>query len=336
MVLASSQMAVRAVESIGTPILWTVTIVGVVALIALDFAITHRPHSVSFREAIAWSGFYIALPVLFGVFIWVRFGAGQSLEYYTGYLVEKSLSVDNLFVFMLLLSSFAVPPMLAQRVLLYGIAGALILRGILIAVGAAALSALSWAFLLFGAILLVTAVKLLRDAIEGADENIDIDSLRSVKLLRRLMPVTAEYQGPRMLIRQAGRWTLTPLALVVTAVFTTDVLFAIDSIPAVYGITQDPFLVFATNAFSLLGLRALYFVLHTALAKLIYLSFGLSLILAIIGVKLLLHWGHEMWSWVPQIPTGASLVIVVVILSVVTVVSLWVTRVRERNGVIAE
>jgi tellurite resistance protein TerC len=322
-------LAATDLTTVGSPQLWTLTIVGVLALLVLDFVVTRRPHEVSLREALAWSAFYIALPLAFAWYVWMRFGSGPGLQYLTGYLVEKSLSVDNLFVFMLLLAAFAVPAMLAQRVLLYGITGALVLRGVFIALGAAALETLDWAFLLFAAILIATAVKLLRDALSGHDHEVDIGSMRSVRLLRRLMPVTDGYRGTRLVVRVDGRRALTPLALVVVAVLVTDVVFAVDSVPAVYGITEDPYLVFATNAFALLGLRALYFVLHAALSRLVHLSYGLALILAFIGVKLALHWAHGFWTWVPEIPTPASLGVIVAVLAVVTVTSLRATRPRE-------
>lgn len=319
-------------QSVGTPTLWGVTIAGIVVLLVLDFLVTRRPHEVSIREALAWSAFYIALPLAFGAWLWSRYGSQQGVEYLTGYLVEKSLSVDNLFVFMLLLAAFAVPPVLAQRVLLFGITGALVLRAVFIALGAAALQTLDFAFLLFALILLATAAKLLRDAISGQEQEVDINGMRSVRLLRRVMPVTQEYQGTKMIVRLAGRRTLTPLALVVVAVLATDVVFAVDSVPAVYGITEDPYLVFATNAFALLGLRALYFVLHAALSRLIHLNYGLAVILAFIGVKLGLHWAHGVWPGVPEIPTLASLAVILMVLVVVTVTSLYATRTSRPGG----
>ncbi|KIR61564.1 TerC/Alx family metal homeostasis membrane protein [Micromonospora haikouensis] len=322
----SSLLAAGALSSIGTPTLWAVTIAGVLALLVLDFLVTRRPHEVSIREALGWSAFYVALPLAFGAWIWSRYGSQQGVEYLTGYLVEKSLSVDNLFVFMLLLAAFAVPAVLAQRVLLYGIAGALVLRAVFIALGAAALQTLDFAFLLFAVILIATAVKLLRDALSGHEQEVDINKMRSVKLLRRFMPVVDEYQGTKMTVRLNGRRALTPLALVVVAVLATDVVFAVDSVPAVYGITEDPYLVFATNAFALLGLRALYFVLHAALSRLVHLSYGLAIILAFIGVKLCLHWAHGIWSGVPEIPTLASLGVIIGVLVVVTLTSLRATR----------
>ncbi|MCW3818119.1 TerC family protein [Micromonospora sp. DR5-3] len=333
-----SYLSAAELSTVGTPALWAVTIAGVLALLVLDFLVTRRPHEVSLKEALGWSAFYVALPLAFGVWVWSRYGSELGVQYLTGYLVEKSLSVDNLFVFMLLLAAFAVPAVLAQRVLLYGIAGALVLRAVFIALGAAALQTLDFAFLLFAIILIVTAVKLLRDALSGHEQEVDINKMRSVKVLRRVMPVVDEYQGTRMTVRQNGRRALTPLALVVVAVFATDVVFAVDSVPAVYGITEDPYLVFATNAFALLGLRALYFVLHAALSRLVHLSYGLAVILAFIGVKLGLHWAHGIWPGVPQIPTLASLGVIIGILVVVTLTSLRATRDREPGdtGVVAE
>ncbi|WP_446214099.1 TerC family protein [Micromonospora sp. IBSANI012] len=322
----SSYLSAAELSSVGSPTLWAVTIVGVVALLVLDFLVTRRPHEVSMREALGWSAFYIALPLAFGAWLWSRFGSQQGVEYLTGYLVEKSLSVDNLFVFMLLLAAFAVPAVLAQRVLLYGIAGALVLRAVFIALGAAALQTLDFAFLLFAVILIVTAIKLLRDALSGHEQEVDINKMRSVRLLRKVMPVVDDYHGTRMTIRQQGRRALTPFALVVVAVLATDIVFAVDSVPAVYGITEDPYLVFATNAFALLGLRALYFVLHAALSRLVHLSYGLAIILAFIGVKLGLHWAHGIWSGVPEIPTLASLGVIIGVLIVVTITSLRATR----------
>lgn len=326
MALAAASADDTALSTIADPTLWGVTIAGVLALLVLDFLVTRKPHEVSMREAVGWSAFYIALPLAFGAWIWSRWGSQTGVEYLTGYLVEKSLSVDNLFVFMLLLSAFAVPAVLQQRVLLFGIAGALVLRGIFIALGAAVLASFSWAFLLFGAILLATAVKILRDQVSDGGHDVDVSQMRSVRLIRRFLPVTEDYRGPRLSVREGGRRSLTPLAVVVVAVFATDVVFAVDSVPAVYGITGDPYLVFATNAFALLGLRALYFVLQGALSKLVHLGYGLAAILGFIGVKLVLHWAHGVWDGVPTVPTLWSLVVIVVILATVTATSLAATR----------
>lgn len=220
-------------DTIGTPTLWALSVGAVAALIVLDFLVTRRPHDVSMREAVGWSVFYISLPLAFGVWVWTAHGGEIGLQYYTGYLVEKTLSVDNLFVFMLLLGAFAVPRNLQQRVLLFGVVGALVLRGIFIALGAQLIASFSWAFLGFGVILLITAVKMLRDALSDAHVA-DVSELRLIKLVRRFMPVVDDYHGTRMTVVEQGRRALTPLALVVIAVLGTDVIFAIDSVPAVY------------------------------------------------------------------------------------------------------
>lgn len=312
--------------TIASPGLWTITVAALLLLLVLDFVLTRRPHEVRTREAVGWSVFYLMLPLLFGVYLWGVHGSTVSVEFFTGYVVEKSLSVDNLFVFMLLLAAFAVPSALIQRVLLYGIVGALVLRAVFIMLGAAALKSGTWAFLLFGAVLIVTAVKVFRDAAAGHEQQVDISSMRTVRLIRRFMPVTDDYRGSRLIVREGGRRALTPLTLAVVAVFATDIVFAVDSVPAVYGVTEDPFLVFATNAFALLGLRALYFVLRGALARLRHLNHGLSVILAFIGVKLVLHWAHGIWAWVPEIPTLVSLGVIVGVLATVTLTSLHSAR----------
>ena len=318
-------------SSIASPTLWFITIGVVLALLVIDFIATRRPHEVSMREALSWSAFYVALPLLFGLYVWNVHGGDRGLEYYTGYLVEKTLSVDNLFVFMLLLAAFAVPEVLKQRVLLYGIIGALVLRGIFIALGAAALSRFDWVFLIFGAVLLLTGVKLLRDAISGQEHTIDVAEMRVVKLMRRFMPVTDEYDGAKFTVVRNGVRALTPFALVTVAVLVTDVVFAVDSVPAVYGITGDPYLVFVTNAFALLGLRALYFVLEGALGALVHLSYGLAAILGFIGAKLVLHWAHLVWPSVPDVPTLASLLVILGILATTIVTSLVANR-REKSA----
>ncbi|MCG8922488.1 TerC/Alx family metal homeostasis membrane protein [Lentzea sp. CC55] len=315
------------VESVASPGLWFISIAVLLGLLVVDFLVTRRPHEVSLKEATGWSVFYLALPLVFGLWLWLEFGSGQSVEFITGFVVEKSLSVDNLFVFMLLLTAFAVPSEVQQRVLLYGIVGALVLRGVFIAAGAALLSAGTWAFLVFGLVLFASAIKILHAALSGEPAEKDTSQMRSVRLLRRLMPVTDDYRGTKMVVREHGRRALTPLAIVVVAIFATDVVFAIDSVPAVYGITEDPYLVFTTNAFALLGLRALYFVLQSVLAKLVHLNHGLAIILAFIGVKLVLHWAHGVWPAVPEIPTPVSLLVIIVVLATVTFTSL-----RSRRG----
>lgn len=319
-------------ESIASPTLWFVTIGVVLALLVVDFIATRKPHEVSMKEAIAWSVFYIALPLAFGLYVWSNHGGDRGLEYYTGYLVEKTLSVDNLFVFMLLLAAFAVPEVLKQRVLLYGIIGALVLRGIFIALGAAALSRFDWVFLIFGGVLLATGVKLLRDAIRGDEHEVDVSEMRVVKVMRRFMPVSDDYEGAKFTVVQNGARALTPFALVTVAVFATDVVFAVDSVPAVYGITGDPYLVFVTNAFALLGLRALYFVLEGALGALEHLSYGLAAILGFIGFKLVLHWAHLVWPSVPDVPTLMSLFVILGILAITVTTSLIANKRKKARS----
>jgi TerC family integral membrane protein len=322
---------VSVTQPVGSPVLWATSIAVLLALLTVDFLLTRRPHAVQLGEAVAWSVFYLALPLVFGVFLWSAYGDQQALVFYTGFLLEKSLSVDNLFVFILLLAAFAVPAELAQRVLLFGIIGALVLRGIFIALGAAMVQAGTWAFLVFGGILFLTAAKLLHELLTGAVREPDVSKMRTVQLLRNLMPVTDGYHGTKLSVREDGRRALTPLTVVVVAVLGTDVVFAVDSIPAVYGVTEDPYLVFATNAFALLGLRALYFVLRSGLGKLVYLNHGLALILVLIGVKLVLHWAHGIWPAVPEIPTLTSLGVIVLILTVLTVASLRANRRSSRE-----
>lgn len=317
--------------SIGTPWLWSASVLVLLVLLSADFAVTRRPHEVGLREAVGWSVFYLALPFVFAAYLWWGYSGGHALEFVTGFVVEKSLSVDNLFVFMLILTGFAVPKSLQQRVLLYGIVGALVLRGLFIAAGAALLEAGTWAFLVFGAILFATAVKIMREAVSGSSFGEDVSQLRSVRLVRRLVPVTDEYRGAQLAVREEGQRAVTPLAVVVVAIFAADVVFAVDSVPAIYGVTEDPYLVFATNVFALLGLRALYFLLKALLAKLVHLNHGLAVILGFIGVKLVLHWAHGIWPVVPEIPTPLSLGVIVVVLLVVTLTSLRVRRRAERS-----
>ena len=317
---------------------WALTIALVLALLAVDLVLAAvRPHRVGFREATAWSVFYIAVAIAFGVWFTVAYGGDAGTEYFAGYVIEKSLSVDNLFIFMLLLAAFAVPKAYQQRVLLIGVAGALVMRAIMIALGAQLLTNFAWMFVIFGAFLLWTAVKVWRDTRQGDDHTVDPGDMRIVKVIRRFFPVTDGYRGSAMLVREdadAGatgrsvRRALTPLAVVTLAVLATDALFALDSVPAVYGITSDPYLVFVTNAFALLGLRALYFLVEGVLGRLVHLGYGLAVILAFIGYKLIAHWAHDVWSWVWTPSTAVSLSVIVLSLLTVTATSLVATRRR--------
>jgi tellurite resistance protein TerC len=334
--LAHAAETTTALTTIATPQLWAITFGAIILLLTLDFIVTRKPHEVSFREAVGWSIFYIALPVLFGFWVWNVHGSETGIKYYTGYIVEKSLSVDNLFVFILIMGAFAVPRVLQQRVLLIGVIGALVLRGVFIYLGAAMIEQFTWTFVFFGALLIATAVKVLRDAMSHEDQKIEPDDMRIVRILRRFWPVTKDYHGTRYTVIENGRRALTPFALVIAAIIVTDVIFAIDSVPAVYGITSDPYLVFVTNAFALLGLRALYFVLEGALSKLVYLGFGLAAILAFIGVKLVLHWAHGVWPQVPEIHTTTSLLVIVGILAITTIASLRKSKQLEREAALSE
>ena len=302
---------------------WALTIGVIVALLAFDLLLaTVRPHAVGYREAAAWSAFYIAVAVVFGLVFAGLVGWGYGAQYFAGYVVEKSLSVDNLFVFVIIMATFAVPREHQQRVLIFGIIAALALRAVFIALGAALLSLLSFMFLIFGLLLLWTAVRLFRHR----DEDPDIKDYALVRSARRILPVSDAYAGGRLIARAGGRRVVTPLFIVFIAIGGTDILFALDSIPAVFGITSQPYIVFVANAFALLGLRALFFLVTGLLDRLVYLSSGLALILAFIGVKLILHWGHGLDHRVPEITTAVSLIVIAAVLIVTTVASLIKTR----------
>ncbi|MFC5745968.1 TerC family protein [Actinomadura rugatobispora] len=298
---------------------WVATIALIVALFVFDLLVAvRRPHAVGLREAAFWSVFYIAVAVLFGFGVLAVAGGTAGTEYFAGWIVEKSLSVDNLFVFVIILSRFEVPAEYQQKVLLFGIAAALILRTIFIAVGAAAIMMFSFTFLLFGLALIWTAVQLMRHR----NEEPEVEDNWLVRRSRKIMPVTTDFHGGRMFAHEDGRRVMTPLLLVLIAIGSTDLLFALDSIPAVFGVTSEPFLVFTANAFALLGLRALFFLIEGLLERLVYLSIGLSLILAFIGVKLILLFLHEdVNKAIPEIPTPLSLVVILLILTVTTVAS---------------
>ena len=302
---------------------WALTIGVIVALLAFDLLLaTVRPHAVGYREATAWSAFYIAVAVVFGLVFASLVGWGYGTQYFAGYLVEKSLSVDNLFVFVIIMATFAVPREHQQRVLTFGIIAALGLRAVFIALGAALLSLLSFMFLIFGLLLLWTAVRLYRHR----DEDPDISNNALVRSSRRVLPVSDTYIGGRLIARAGGRRVVTPLFIVFIAIGGTDILFALDSIPAVFGVTDQAYIVFVANAFALLGLRALFFLVTGLLDRLVYLSAGLALILAFIGVKLILHWGHGLEPRVPEISTAVSLAVIAAVLAVTTVASLIKSR----------
>jgi tellurite resistance protein TerC len=303
---------------------WALTIGLVVLLLAVDMVqAVLRPHRVGIGEATAWSVFYVAIAVLFGVWFTLEHGGDLGTQYFVGYLVEKSLSVDNLFVFVIIMSTFAVPESHQHKVLTFGIVMALALRAVFIALGATLLSLFSFVFLIFGLLLIYTAVQLFRHR----NESPDVEDNLVVKTARRVLPIADDYVRGKLFTRDGGRFVATPLFVVLLAIGSIDLLFALDSIPAVFGITQEPYIVFVANAFALLGLRALFFLVKGLLDRLVYLSTGLSLILAFIGVKLILHWAHvDLDPRVPEVPTMVSLAVIVVVLLVVTVASLVKTR----------
>ncbi|WP_211174755.1 TerC/Alx family metal homeostasis membrane protein [Pseudonocardia xinjiangensis] len=303
---------------------WAVTIGLVVALLALDLVLAAvRPHRIGFREATAWSVFYVGVAVAFGVWFAMTYGGDFGTQYFAGYIVEKSLSVDNLFVFVIIMTTFAVPEEHQHKVLTFGIVLALIMRAIFIALGATLLSLFSFMFLLFGLLLVYTAVQMFRHR----NEDPDVEDNAVIRSARRVLPITDEYVGGRIVTRVDGRRMLTPLFIVLIAIGSIDLLFALDSIPAVFGVTEEAYIVFAANAFALLGLRALFFLVKGLLDRLVYLSMGLSIILAFIGAKLILHWAHvDLSPSVPEISTPVSLGVIVVVLAVVTVASLAKTR----------
>ena len=298
---------------------WLVVVAAILILIFVDLVtVSRKPHEVKFKEAAGWSIFYIALAIGFGIWVWQSAGSVYGTEYFAAYLVEKSLSVDNLFVFIIILAQFKVPSIYHQKVLMIGVLLALVLRAIFIAVGAAALAAFSFTFVIFGAILIWTGFGLFKHW----DEDPTPEDNFLVKAISKRMTITKEFDGSKSFTKVDGKKVATPMFLVLIAIASTDLLFALDSIPATFGVTSEPFLVFAANAFALLGLRALYFLLKSLLDKLIYLSLGLSIILMFIGVKLIFTYLHEMWSEVPKIPTLFSLAVIGMILTVSTVASL--------------
>ncbi|MCY1144525.1 TerC family protein [Actinoplanes sp. Pm04-4] len=303
---------------------WTLTIGVIVALLALDLAVgVFRPHAVGFREAAVWSVFYIAVAVAFGVVFGQVAGWDFGAEYFAGYIVEKSLSVDNLFVFVIIMATFAVPEKYQQEVLTFGIIIALVLRVIFIALGATLLNLFSFMFLIFGLVLIFTAVQLFRHR----DVDPDVEDNALVKFSRRVLPVTDDYIGGKMITKVDGRRVVTPMLIVLIAIGSSDLLFALDSIPAVFGVTNEAYIVFVANAFALLGLRALFFLVKGLLDRLVYLSAGLSVILAFIGVKLVLHWLHvDINTSVPEIPTPLSLGVIIGVLAVTTVASLMKSK----------
>ena len=300
---------------------WAATIGGFILILGVDLAIAARkgPHVIAVGEATKWIVFYVALAIAFGIGLSVIAGGARGGEFFAGYLTEYSLSVDNLFVFVIIMASFAVPAEHQHKVLLFGIVLALILRGAFIAVGAAVIEAFSGVFFLFGAFLIYTAIQLARHR----DEEPEVGSNPLLKLMEKVLPTTREYDGAKVVTRINGKRVATPLLLVMIAIGSTDILFALDSIPAIFGLTKEPYIVFTANAFALLGLRQLYFLLDGLLDRLVYLSIGLAVILGFIGIKLILEAAHETISKsIPEISIPVSLGFIITVLVITTVTSL--------------
>lgn len=324
-----------------SPLVWTLTIVGVVGLLLFDFVFhVRKAHAPTLREAAGWSAAYVGIAIAFGIGVLVLGGGEEGAEYFAGYVTEKALSVDNLFVFLIIMTSFSVPRADQQKVLLFGIVFSLIARTGLILLGAALISSFAWVFYLFGLILLITAGNLLRPS--GSDSHAGDNVI--VRVARRLFPTTSTYDGDKLFTTENGRRVMTPMLLVMVAIGGTDILFALDSIPAIFGLTQSTFIVFTATAFSLLGLRQLYFLIDGLLDRLVYLGYGLAAILGFIGVKLGLHALHENNVGfinngdpvdVTEISTGLSLGVILGVLVVTIVASLVSPKGRAQNAVAA-
>jgi tellurite resistance protein TerC len=322
---------------------WIVTLVALIALLAVDLLIVgRRPHEPSMREASTWVAFYVGLALVFGAGVWMASGANYAGEFYAGWLTEYSLSVDNLFVFVIIMARFSVPRQFQQKVLLIGIVLALIMRGAFIAAGSALIQQFSWVFYIFGAFLVYTAIALVK---QGEPDEGDFKENMLIRWSRRALPLSTSFDSGRMTVVEAGKRLFTPMLIVMIAIGTTDLIFALDSIPAIFGITKEAYLVFTANVFALMGLRQLYFLLGGLLERLIYLNYGLAFVLGFIGVKLVveaLHTnqlpflnGGEGYSWAPEVPIWLSLLVIVGALGVATVASL-IKSSRDRRGELAD
>jgi tellurite resistance protein TerC len=312
-----------------TPWHWAGFIACVLFFLALDLGVFHRQaHVVKFKEALAWTTVWFTLAMLFAAGLVPLRGKTEAIEFVTGYIIELSLSMDNVFVIALIFTYFRVPPQYQHRVLFWGILGALIMRGVMIAAGAALISRFMWTLYLFGAFLVFTGVKMLFVTDDGVHPEKNI----LLRLTRRLFPVTADFHGQKFAIQEAGRFTLTPLALVLVVVETTDLIFAVDSIPAIFAVTKKPFIVFTSNVFAILGLRSLYFVLAGAIDYFRYLKVGLSFVLVFIGLKMLLdpHDQPPQWFQV-DIPSSVSLLVVGAIIATSIAMSVVAGR-RNKHG----
>lgn len=295
--------------------LWAAVLGLILAMLALDLLAHRRAHVVGVREAAVWTAVWVSLGLAFGGVVWWLYGPTASGEYFAGYLIEKSLAVDNVFVFALIFGYFAVPRMYQHRVLFYGVLGALVLRAVFIAGGAALIEPFHWVLYVFGAILLYSGWRMFRHR----NHEMDLSANPVLRRARRLIPTTEDYDGQKFWVRRAGRWVATPLFMVLVVVEVSDVIFAVDSIPAIFAITQEPFLVFTSNAFAILGLRAMYFLLADLMHRFVYLKAGLAAILILVGTKMLLI---DIW----KVPIGVSLAAIAACLIVSVTASLHATR----------
>jgi tellurite resistance protein TerC len=304
------------------PSVWIGFSLLVAGLLVLDLAVLNRKsHVLSLREALSWSAGLVTLALLFGGFLWYREGARHALEYYTGYVIELSLSVDNLFVFLLIFQYFAVPAELQPRILKWGILGALVMRAVMIGLGALLLARFTWIIYLFGGILILTGIRMFR----GSADRIEPERNPLVRLVRRFVPMVDAYDGQKFVTRTVAGWMVTPLLLVLLVVEWSDLVFAIDSIPAIFAITRDPFIVYSSNVFAILGLRALYFVLAGMMDRFEYLKPGVALILVFVGLKMVLN-------GLIHVPIGISLGVIVSILAGSVILSLRKTRSATRSA----
>jgi tellurite resistance protein TerC len=308
--------------TIGSPLLWGLFLLLVLVLLAFDLGVIHRRvRHISIREAVVWSIVWTLVALAFNFWLASRFGHRAGVEFLTGYVIERSLSFDNIFVFIIILNYFAVPPHLQHRVLFWGILGALVSRGVFIALGAALLTRFHWLILVLGAFLVYTGIKVFR----GAEVQVEPAKNPVFRLFQRFVPMTPEYHGKRFFVREGGRHLATPLLLVILVIEASDIVFAVDSIPAVFGVTRDSFIVFTSNIFAILGLRALYFLIAGLMTQFHYLGYGLGAVLAFVGAKMLLQPWYE-------IPVEGSLAVVLAILALAVVASLlYPARDPERD-----
>jgi tellurite resistance protein TerC len=307
-------------DTVASPLLWTVFSVFVLGMLALDLGVfSRKPHEVHYREAVTWSLVWVTLAMIFNAWIYFRFGSAKALEFLTGYVIEKALSVDNIFVFVVLFAAFAVPKIYEHRVLFWGVIGAIIMRAIFIGLGAALLARFHWVMYVFGAILIITGIRLMLTA----EHEPHPERNPMYRFAKRFIPAVPEYHGKHFFVKLNGKWFATPLFLVLLAIEATDVVFAVDSIPAIFAITEDPFIVYTSNIFAILGLRAMYFLLAGVIDKFHLLKIGLAVVLLFVGVKMVIADFYK-------VPIGASLGVIAVVLVASVIASvIWPKRVSS-------